>query len=117
MYALARGLRKAFRETFGIHNTTTIYNPIDQFYIKQMASKFKIYDQDQLPQGKLRHGYLLHVGSFKAQKAHDVLIKAYAKSQPTKPLLLVGKGALIEAIQSLVRELGLQKCILFRISC
>lgn len=37
--------------------------------------------------------YILHVGSFKAQKRHDRLLEAYAKSDIGVPLVLLGKGS------------------------
>lgn len=37
--------------------------------------------------------YILHVGSFKAQKRHDRLLEAYAKSDIAYPLVLLGKGS------------------------
>ena len=100
---ISKGVEKDFRSTLSITNTTTIYNPIDQLQIMQSASDF---DPDF-------DGYIIHVGSFKTQKAHEVLIRSYAKTQKTLPLLLLGEGALLESMKELVTSLDLDNHVHF----
>lgn len=83
--------------------TTTIYNPIDRDKIRVLAEEFT----PNLPP-ITQKGYLVHVGSFKAQKGHEILLQAYANSSQTLPLVLVGKGALQAQIEQKIAELNLQ---------
>ncbi|MEZ7501363.1 glycosyltransferase [Psychrobacter sp. Arc29] len=100
---ISKGVEKDFRSTLGVTNTMTIYNPIDQRQIVQSASEFEPeFDS-----------YIIHVGSFKTQKAHEVLIRSYAKTRKTLPLLLLGEGVLLESIKELVTSLGLDKHVHF----
>ena len=57
--------------------------------------------------------YIIHVGSFKEAKRHDVLLKAYAQTDQSLSLLLLGKGKLKDEIQQLVLELNLQDKVVF----
>ena len=100
---ISKGVEKDFQSTLAITNTTTIYNPIDQIQIMQLASEFEPeFDS-----------YIIHVGSFKTQKAHEVLIKSYAKTKKTVPILLLGEGALLEQMKALVTSLGLDSYVHF----
>lgn len=76
---------------------TTIYNPIDSATIAREACAF-------VPEFS---GYLIHVGKFKAQKNHRLLLEAYAKSKQSKPLLLLGTGALQSDCEALAYTLGI----------
>jgi len=100
---ISKGVEKDFQSTLGVTNTTTIYNPIDQIQIMQSASEFEPeFDS-----------YIVHVGSFKTQKAHEVLLRSYAKTKKTVPLLLLGEGALLEQMKTLVISLGLDHHVYF----
>lgn len=92
------GVKQDFIESLGnITPMTTINNPIDQHEIKQLATAF-------IPKYS---NYIIHVGSFKKVKHHDVLLKAYAKTDQSLPLLLLGQGKLKSEIEALITELGL----------
>jgi glycosyltransferase involved in cell wall biosynthesis len=57
-----------------------------------------------------------HVGRFMYQKNHGFLIDIFTELQKEKPetrLLLVGEGELMGAIESKVKELGLEKKVIF----
>jgi len=100
---ISKGVEKDFQSTLGVTNTTTIYNPIDQIQIIQSASEFEPeFDS-----------YIIHVGSFKTQKAHEVLLRSYSKTKKTVPLLLLGEGALLEQMKTLVTSLGLDHHVHF----
>lgn len=101
---VSHGVEEDFRKTLGITNTKTIYNPIDSQKIKLLAQQELSIEIDE---------YILHVGSFKKQKAHDVLIKAYAKTNMSLPLILLGKGKLFEQTKDLVVSLGLDDKVKF----
>lgn len=79
-----------------------INNPFDIISIQQKASEpCKLAGQD----------YLLHVGRFHPHKRHDRLLKAYAKSGISAPLVLIGTGSAdsIANIKQIAVELGIVK--------
>ena len=84
-------------------NTQTIYNAFDRDYIQQQATLIH-------PEFS---NYLLHVGAFCYAKAHDVLLKAYAKSSKKLPLLLLGQGELEQEIRKLCTQLGIENHVHF----
>mgnify|MGYP001595421127 CR=1 FL=1 len=81
----------------------SIYNAIDIDFVKRQSIEFQPKYQD----------YLVHVGGFKEQKRHDILIKAYHQSGVENPLVLIGKGKLQKECKELVDELGLNQKVLF----
>lgn len=92
------GVREDFIRYFGdITTTATIYNPVDKEGALELATAFVPAYQD----------YMIHVGSFKEAKRHDILLKAYAKTNQSLPLLLLGQGALESDIIQLIAELEL----------
>ena len=94
------GVKQDFIDSLGnITPMTTIHNPIDQHEIQQLATAF-------VPKYS---NYIIHVGSFKEVKRHDVLLKAYAKTNQSLPLLLLGQGKLKGEIEALITELDLTK--------
>lgn len=107
---VSKGVETDFRQTLGEDMvTTTIYNGFDQPLIQQMADESIDFAQYGLEQGQ----YLVHLGSFKYQKAHDILLKAYAKTSMRYPLALVGQGKLFEETQALAQQLGISEKVKF----
>ncbi|MBH0064669.1 glycosyltransferase [Psychrobacter sp. SZ93C1] len=101
---VSEGVQKDFIEIFGdITPTATIHNPIDRDCILELANAFVPEYQN----------YIIHVGSFKEAKRHDVLLRAYAKTDQSLPLLLLGKGKLKNDIEQLVVELNLEDKVVF----
>lgn len=101
---VSKGVEKDFINTFGeITPTIAIHNPIDKDYILKLSDAFVPDYQD----------YIIHVGSFKEAKRHDVLLKAYAQTNQSLPLLLLGKGKLKDETEQLVSELNLQDKVVF----
>lgn len=101
---VSKGAEKDFVKSFGdITPTTTIHNPIDRDGIKKLADAFVPDHQN----------YIIHVGSFKEAKRHDILLRAYARTDQSMPLLLLGKGELKNEIQQLVVELNLEEKVVF----
>ena len=101
---VSHGVQKDFIKSFGnITPTIAIHNPIDRDRIKKLADAFTPEYQD----------YIVHVGSFKEAKRHDVLLKAYARTDQSMPLLLLGKGKLKDEIEQLVVELNLEEKVVF----
>lgn len=77
---------------------TTINNPIDRDTIQRLAIDFVPDYQD----------YIIHIGSFKEAKRHDILLEAYAKTDQSLKLLILGKGKLKSKIEGLILEFGLE---------
>lgn len=100
---ISEGVTDDFRDTLKLDNITTIYNPIDKVAIENLS---KALDIELAP-------YIVHVGSFKYQKAHDVLIRAYANSNRTYPLYLIGQGKLLNEMKELVSTLGISDDVKF----
>lgn len=94
------GVKNDFIASLGdITPITTIHNPIDQYEIQRLATAY-------VPK---YNNYIVHVGSFKEVKCHDVLLKAYAKTDKSLPLLLLGQGKLKSEIEKLIINLGLSE--------
>jgi glycosyltransferase involved in cell wall biosynthesis len=92
------GVKDDFVNSLGeITPTITIKNPIDRSEIQKLADEF-------VPEYK---NYIIHVGSFKEVKRHDILLKAYAKTDKSMPLLLLGQGKREDEINKLIHDLGL----------
>lgn len=98
------GVKADFVHHLGdITPVSTIHNPIDQEAIQRLATAF-VPDIPTIPQ---HQDYIVHVGSFKAAKRHDILLKAYAKTDQSLPLLLLGQGKLKDEIEQLIAKLEL----------
>ncbi|WP_394210954.1 glycosyltransferase [Psychrobacter piscatorii] len=96
---VSKGVQEDFINYLGdITPITTINNPIDKVAIEKMANAF-------VPDYK---NYIVHVGSFKEAKRHDILLKAYAQTDMSLQLLILGKGKLKREIEALIIELGLE---------
>jgi len=103
--AISKGVENDFRSLFGKKSRiATIPNPIDLNQITQQGSQ---------PIESLPPNFFLHIGRFEKQKRHDNLLKAYASSQVTTPLLLLGKGSLKDEIKELADQLNIAHLIHF----
>ena len=101
--AISEGVAVDFKATLGLTNITTIYNPIDNKLIEAMAETYPLEIAE----------FIVHVGSFKYQKAHDILLKAYAKTSQRYPLYLVGQGKLMAETKQLAVDLGISDKVVF----
>lgn len=101
---VSKGVEADLIKTLGsIGETTTIYNAFDLLEMQREANSYKPEYND----------YLVHVGTFSHAKAHDVLLKAYAKSSQQLPLVLVGRGKLMAEMKQLCIDLGIDKKVHF----
>jgi len=57
--------------------------------------------------------YVINYGKFKTQKRHDLLLKAYKKSQISEKLVLIGNGPLLEECKKLSKDLDLKQNVIF----
>ena len=101
---VSHGVKEDFIANIGkVSSITAIHNPIDRVYIQRMAEAFVPEYQN----------YIIHVGSFKHAKRHDVLLKAYAQTDQTMPLLLLGQGKYKKDMERLAVELDIQDKVVF----
>lgn len=89
--------------------STTIYNAFDKPAIERLGAQAFSSSLDTLKSQQ----YLIHVGSFKYQKAHDVLLKAYAQSSMNYPLVLLGQGKLLSRMKALAEALNIADKVIF----
>ncbi|MEN6670635.1 glycosyltransferase [Psychrobacter sp. B38] len=94
------------------HKTTTIYNPCAADDIRHAATALSIIEEYE-EYGLTNNGYIIHVASFDTMKNHRDLLQAYAKTECTLPLVLVGKGKLEEEMKQLVLELNIGERVKF----
>ncbi|WP_350656274.1 glycosyltransferase [Psychrobacter sp. S1-30-MNA-CIBAN-0213] len=107
---ISKGVENDLRANLGSNIiTTTIYNPFDKSAIEQLGNETLSCSHEVLKSKQ----YLLHVGSFKPQKAHDVLLKAYAESSRLYPLALLGQGQLLDQTKELAESLGIADRVVF----
>lgn len=83
-----------------------INNPFDLEHTRELASAE--CDLAGTP-------YLIHVARFHVQKRHDRLLKAYAKTGLTAPLVLLGTGPeeKIAEVKTLAESLGIAERVIF----
>lgn len=102
--SVSQGVKKDFDLTFNPkYSSNYIYNPVDMDFIRSSAEEY-------IPEYT---NYIVHVGKFKQQKRHDILIRAYHESAISTPLLLLGQGPLLEQSKALVKELGIEDKVIF----
>jgi glycosyltransferase involved in cell wall biosynthesis len=91
-----------------VRSIRTIYN---SFYFDKIIAASK----EPFPALDKYAPYVIHVGSFKRQKRHDILLRSFAKSKIPHNLLLVGDGSQEqkEALQSLAKQLGIAEKVIF----
>lgn len=101
---VSKGVLKDFKRLFPDHQQCSqIYNPINIEHIRSAG-------EDE--QGKY-NDYIVHMGKFKREKRHDILIRVYAKANTDKKLVLVGQGPLEIQYRELVSSLGLTEKVIF----
>jgi|SaaInlLV_10m_DNA_3_1039740.scaffolds.fasta_scaffold11240_1 glycosyltransferase involved in cell wall biosynthesis len=101
--SVSKGVKENFDSFFKNKNKSyQIYNPIDTEFISNLASQYNTISD-----------YIIHVGKFKNQKRHDILIKSYAKSKIKERLVLVGQGPLQDKSIDLVKNLKIEDKVIF----
>ena len=104
-HEMARGLER----NLGIPHTRlrVIHNPIDVDRIQQLAS-------DPLPEARGRR-FVVTAGRLEHQKAHDLLLEAFASSPACRELDLVilGKGSLEAQLKAQAAALGIAERVHF----
>lgn len=97
-HEMARGLER----NLGVERSRlrVIHNPIDVDRIQTMA--------EAAPAAPPSRRFLVTAGRLEHQKAHELLLRAFASSQACKDmdLVILGKGSLEERLRTLAAELG-----------
>jgi glycosyltransferase involved in cell wall biosynthesis len=97
------GLAKDFRRLMGIERQRlrVIRNPIDIERIRKAAT-------EPLPM-KMDEPFVFTAGRLEPQKAHDLLLKAFARSEhrSSHRLVIAGEGGEEQQLKALARELGI----------
>jgi len=107
--AVSKGVEEDYQNLFPSNQgVRTIYNPLDIQTIKESAD---------LPSPLLKklkkQEYFIHVGKFNQAKRQDKLLHAYAQSNISTPLVLVGQGPLLEKTKQLAQQLNIENRIIF----
>ena len=112
MIAVSEGVMSDILD-FGVKpkSIVPIYNPFNTKEIRSEANKF----DDKIPKEK----YIVNVARFSAQKRHDILIQAYAKSNIDHKLVLMGTTDKpadeenLKKIKKLINDLGIHNQVIF----
>jgi len=98
---VSNGAKEDLERQVGVKPASShvIYNPFPIKTIQELAAAHPVEQQN----------YFLHVGRFSQQKRHDKLLRIYAESGLTNPLLLMGEGTIEQTnkIVRLIHEFGL----------
>lgn len=102
--AVSKAVEKDYRQFIDQPlDSITIFNPILPKEIERLSTQPIEIDRP----------YIVHVGSFKKAKRHDLLLKAYSKTEKTHKLLLLGQGKLREEAERQVEKLNLSNDVIF----
>ena len=85
----------------------TIYNPVAREWLIRLAS------EPFPPSLLLPKAYIVHVGKFKSEKRHDLLLKAFANADTFSDLVLLGQGPLMGEAKKLAKALGIGRRVHF----
>jgi glycosyltransferase involved in cell wall biosynthesis len=109
---VSKGIEKDLINTFGLKNTTTIYNPFTVEH-NLVLSKENVEEQDE----KYFDGnnyVFINIGRLTRQKGQWFLIRAFKEVNtryPNTRLLILGEGELRNPLVELVKKSGLDKNI------
>jgi len=109
--AVSNGVKAAADILFAKENITPKYvrvitNPCP---IKQIRHQADAPKPIEIPAGP----YIVNVARLVPQKGQDMLLEAYAKSQKTWPLVIVGEGKLNTELKNKAKSLGIEKQVHF----
>lgn len=107
---VSKQVESVMKEYYGLANTMTIYNPIDVYGIRQLASQENEWDVDS---SKFN---VISVGRLERVKGYDELIPIIGKVRDRCNdihLWLVGEGTQVASLKGLVKKIGIEDCITF----
>ncbi|TPE54280.1 glycosyltransferase [Maribrevibacterium harenarium] len=105
LVSVSHGVQTAAEQTFTQYGITpkslkVITNPCPIVQIRQQAEAEK---PATMPSGP----YLVNVARLVPQKGQNLLLEAYAQSQQTLPLVIVGSGKLEQTLKQQAKDLGI----------
>lgn len=110
LVCVSRGVMNDLKANFSIRQPIEyIYNPVDVEQVNSLS-----YDESEKEEIDSLGDYIIHVGTFKEAKNHELLIKAYKSSGVAEKLVLLGRtsGGTYGKIQGLIKEQGLQERVI-----
>jgi glycosyltransferase involved in cell wall biosynthesis len=104
---VSEGIKNNFLNILNIKpkSIQTIYNPFNIKNIINLSTLYKIEKNDS---------FIIHVGRFMSVKRHDILLKAYKKSNIQEKLVLLGDGEKRKEIVRLIKELKLENKVILK---
>jgi len=116
LLAVSEEVRRDYEKHFGDRGVRVLHNYVDVAALRaELAGVDR--DAERRAWGLARSDVVfLHVGRFHRQKAHDVLLRAFAEALRDAPplrLLLAGSGALEPEMRALAGDLDLGDRVLF----
>lgn len=107
---VSKQVESVMKEYYGLANTMTIYNPIDVYGIRQLASQENEWD---VASSKFN---VISVGRLERVKGYDELLPIIGKVRDRCNdihLWLVGEGTQVASLKGLVKKIGIEDCITF----
>ncbi len=109
--AVSEGIRCNLVADFQLDRevVSVISNPCDIDMLHRMSSQSSELNQD----ARLQNGFVVAVGRLIGTKRFDVLLRAYAWGGFQLPLVILGEGPRLKALQLLANELGVADRVIF----
>lgn len=107
---VSKQVESVMKEYYGLVNTMTIYNPIDVYGIRQLASQENEWDVDS---SKFN---VISVGRLERVKGYDELLPIIGKVRDVGAdvhLWLVGEGTQTASLKGLVKKMNIEDCVTF----
>ena len=107
---VSKSVERVMTESYGLRNTTTIYNPLDVELIRRLGGEAAPFEVDH---DKFN---LVSVGRFTRQKGYDLLLPIVARLKQTHlnvHLWLIGEGEDEPRLRRQVLELGIDAEVSF----
>lgn len=111
--AVGEGVCEDFSKLFPECRIRLIHNPVDRADVLAQSCALS---SNSLPP-ELPSEFMVHVGSLKPAKRHDILLQAYAQSGIEMPLVVVGAGPLLKDMKALAMRLGVADRVFFMGFC
>jgi len=106
IFAVSGGVKNDLVKNFAVeaNNCDVIYNAYDPIVLHEKANEV-------LPNLDLSKPYAVAIGRLQPNKNFELMLEAYAKAKITIPLLILGEGPQMSALQNRINDLCLEKQI------
>ena len=109
--AVTKYVEKVLQEEFALHNTTTIYNPIDRPYIANQLQQPLPTAWSELAQAE---SLVVSIGRMTKQKGQWHLVRAFThvvQHHPSARLVLLGDGEYRAQLAALIQACGMEQSV------